>query len=299
VDAIELIEPSGASASIQPVRDSTTLELGPLSAGTKDVVVWLPQGMSIDLLDVSADAQIEPGVPTRRPLWIHHGSSISHCASPEMPTSSWPVVAASIADLELVNLGFGGNCMLDPFTADAIACAPADVITLKVGVNIVGGRTLDRRTLVPTLHGFLDRIRQGHPTVPIVVASSILWPGSEDRPGPADVKFLGEGKVRCFTAGSVDEVDKGALTMASSRQHIAQAIAVRQAEGENIAFLDGLALYGPQDLSTFVMGDSLHPEADLYEEMGRRFARLVFGAHGLVPRSKIPGIFGAGSDAAG
>lgn len=296
VDEVEHIELNGASSSLESVRNSSILEMGSLPEGEKDVIIWLPQGMIVDILDVAANAAIKPGVPARRPLWIHHGSSISHCASPKMPTSSWPVVTASISDLELVNLGFGGNCMLDPFTAEAIARTPADVITLKVGVNIVGGRTLDCRSLVPALHGFLDRIRQGHPKIPIVVASSILWPGSEDRPGPGDVEFLDEGKFRCFTAGNVDDVDKGALTMANSREHIAQAIAVRRAEGDNIAYFDGLALYGPQDLSTFVMSDSLHPEADLYEEIGRRFARIVFGSQGLVPRSKITGVYGAVPD---
>jgi hypothetical protein len=238
--------------------------------------------MVVDLLDVTGDAPIDAAPPPCRLLWLHHGSSISHCAEPDWPTSAWPVVAAGIAGLELINLGFGGQCMLDPFVADAIADVPAEVITLKVGVNIVGAHAMDRRTFVPALHGFLDRVRRGHPTTPIVVCSSILWPGSEDRPGPSDVQFLDGGRVRCHTAGPMAHIDKGALTMAESRRHVAHAVAARQAEGENIRYLDGLRLYGPDDEPGFVMPDSLHPDAALYEEMGRRFAQHVLGPQGLL-----------------
>jgi hypothetical protein len=287
VDAIRNIPSSGAASRFQEIRGSSIIELAPLPQGEKDVVIWLPQGMVVDVLDIAAEQPVTHAAPVRRPLWVHHGSSISHCAGPVMPTSSWPVVAARLSNLELVNLGLRGNCMLDPFLADAIARAPADVVSLKVGVNIVGARSMDRRTFIPALHGFLDRVRQGHPRIPIVVSSSILWPGSEARPGPGDLEILPDGKVRRFTAGDAADVAKGALTMENSRSQLARAVAARQAEGDNIHYLDGLSLYGPEDEATFVMPDSLHPDANLYEEIGRRFARHVFGSEGLVPRQTI------------
>ena len=267
--------------------DSSLVELAPLPAGRKTVTVFLPQGMNVDLLDIVGDAPVLPAEPTGRPLWIHHGSSISHCAEAELPTSVWPVVSSSIAELDLVNLGFGGQCMLDPFVADAIAATPADVISIKVGVNIVGARSMDQRTFVPALHGFLDRIREGHPHTPIVLCSSILWPGSDDIPGPSDVEFLGDGGIRCFTAGDPADIGKGALTLAESRRQVAHVVEVRRAAGEDIVYLDGLELYGPADVTAYPLPDSLHPDAELYEEVGRRFAQAVFGEHGLVPRAVL------------
>ena len=62
---------------------------------------------------------------------------------------------------------------------------------------------------------------------------------------------------------------------------------MRANAGENIAYLDGLALYGPADLPRHTLPDFLHPDAELYAEIGRRFAHFVFGEDGLVPRSTL------------
>jgi hypothetical protein len=281
------ISPTGDDATVDVHTDISTIEFSPLPAGRKIVTVFLPQGMTVDLVDVAGDAPVLAAPASDRPVWLHHGSSISHCAEADLPTSVWPVFAAELADLDVVNLGFGGQCMLDPFVADAIAAAPADLISVKVGVNIVGARSMDQRTFVPALHGFLDRIRSGHPDTPIVLCSSILWPGSDERPGPADVEFFDDGGIRCFTAGDPADVDRGALTLAESRRHIEHVVEVRRAAGENISYLDGLTLYGPGDVDRHPLPDSLHPDTALYEEIAQRFARSVFGQDGLYPRTAI------------
>lgn len=268
-------------------EEPSVVSFAGLPTGDKTVTIWLPQGMIVDLRSLSGDAPISAAEPSTAPVWIHHGSSISHCVETPSPTGVWPVVAARAAGLSLVNLGFGGHCMLDPFVADAIAATPADVISLKVGVNIVGARAMDQRTFVPAVHGFLDRVRAGHPDTPIVLASSILWPGSENVPGPADVEFLEGGRVRCHTAGERGDVAKGALTMVESRRHLELVVRERAAAGERIFFLDGLELYGPGDVPRFTLPDSLHPDTELYAEIGARFAARVFGPAGPVPRATL------------
>jgi hypothetical protein len=287
VDRTLHVSITGAEATDVPSGGSSLVEFGSLPVGEKTVTVLLPQGMILDLLDVDGDRPVSAAAPTGLPVWIHHGSSISHCVEAELPTRVWPVVSAAIAGLDVINLGFGGQCMLDPFVADSIAATPADVVSIKVGVNIVGARTMDQRTFVPSLHGFLDRVRRGHPDTPIVLASSILWPGSDDVPGPSAVEFLADGAIRCHTNGDPADVARGALTLANSRRHIEHVVDVRRSAGEDIAYLDGLALYGPDDVPRHPLPDSLHPDADLYDEIGRRFAHLVFGEEGLVPRSKL------------
>jgi hypothetical protein len=42
---------------------------------------------------------------------------------------------------------------------------PADVISLKIGINLVNTDLLRLRAFTPAMHGFLDTIREGHPTV--------------------------------------------------------------------------------------------------------------------------------------
>ena len=280
----------GDAATDEPASEPATLEIalgGAGGPGPRTVTVWLPQGMIVDLLDLRADAPVVAAEPSPAPVWIHHGSSISHCVETPSPTGVWPVIAARTSDLSLINLGFGGQCMLDPFVADTIAATPADVITLKVGINIVGARSFDQRTFTPAVHGFLDRVRAGHPDTPIVLASSILWPGSEDTPGPSDVEFFDDGHVRCYAAGDADDVARGALTMTESRRQLAEVVRVRAASGERIAYLDGLSLYGADDQERYTLPDSLHPDTELYAEIAARFSAAVFGADGLVPRAGL------------
>ncbi|OUE18215.1 hypothetical protein BFL36_14735 [Clavibacter michiganensis] len=293
VDVVRRISPLGDRAeetASGAAGGASTVVLRGLGRELSTVTVWLPQGMLVDLLAIEAvggTGPVRAADALGLPRWIHHGSSISHGVEAPDPTGPWPVVAARRAGLDLVGLGFGGQCMLDPFVADAIADEPADVISLSVGINIVGARSMDQRTFVPALHGFLDRVRRGHPETPIVLASSILWPGSEHVPGPPGVEFREDGSVRCYAAGDPADVPKGALTLAESRIHVRHVARVRAEAGERIHHLDGLALYGPGDAERFPLPDGLHPDAELYAEMGRRWVSRVFAADGLVPRAGL------------
>ncbi|AJW80377.1 hypothetical protein VO01_02545 [Clavibacter michiganensis subsp. insidiosus] len=292
VDVVRRVSASGDAAEETAVGsgDASVVVLRGLGRGPSTVTAWLPQGMLVDLVGIDAGAPVRAAEPLGLPRWIHHGSSIRQCVEAPDPTGAWPVVAARQAGLELVNLGFGGQCMLDPFVADAIAAGPADVISLSVGINIVGARSMDQRTFVPALHGFLDRVRRGHPDTPVVLASSILWPGSEHVPGPPGVEFRDDGSVRCFAAGDPADVPRGALTLAESRRHVAHVARVRQEAGERIAHLDGLALSGADDLARFTLPDGLHPGAALYAEMGERWVARVFADGGLVPRAGLDAV---------
>jgi hypothetical protein len=282
VDAFETMPMDGSQSSLTQIADGSRVELTSLPPGVKTVTIWLPQALIVDLLGIEADAPITPG-RSELPRWVHYGSSISHCADPDDPTAAWPVVAAQAAGLEVTNLGFAGQCMLDPFVAEAIAATPAEVISLKVGINVIGSRSMDQRTFTPAVHGFLDRIRESQPDTPIVVCSSILWPGNEDIPGPADAEVFDDGSIRCYAYGDRDDIAKGALTLATSRTHLGDLVRGRAAAGEPIFYLDGLELYGEMDAASAPLPDGLHPSASVYQEMGRRFAALVFGREGLVP----------------
>lgn len=287
VDEVLTVELFGDRVSRAVHGAGTTLDLEGLPAGEKDVAIWFPPAMVVDLLGLDGDAPVGAPPPPDRPVWLHHGSSISHGMEAGSPTATWPVVAARAAGLEVINLGLAGQCLLDPFVADAIAATPADVITLKLGINVVGARAMDQRTFVPAVHGFLDRIRAGHPDTPVVVASAICWPGNEDRPGPTGVELDHGAPVRCFAVGDPADAAGGALTLAISREHLRHVVQVRAAHGEPIRYLDGLALYGPDDTEAMPLLDGLHPGPDAHAEIGRRFAALVFGDAGLVPAGRL------------
>jgi hypothetical protein len=201
---------------------------------------------------------------------VHHGSSISHCTNAADPLSTWPTIASRQLGVDLVNLGFNGQAHLDHYTAAAIRDLPADVITLKVGINIVNSNTMKVRTLTPALHGFLDTIREGHPTTPIVVISPIACPIHEDIPGPT-VEI--EGTSLCIGSPATLEEGDGVLTLRIIRALFEEAIARRAETDPNLHYLDGQVLFGQDDAAHLY--DNLHPDGEGYRLMGDRFAALV------------------------
>lgn len=291
VDFIEHVEGRDGRTSVsEKVKESSTVVFDGLPAGRKTVTIWLPQTMMVDLIGIQgADGEpVEAAADSMSPRWLHYGSSISHCHTPALPTQVWPVIVSEKNGLELTNLGFAGQCMLDPYVARAVAASDADVITMSVGVNITGARTMNQRTFVPALHGFLDIVREKHPTTPIVLMSSIYWPESDDVPGPADVRFNDDGSVTCYCYGDKKDIPLGALTLEESRNELRELVQTRrEAYGEPLYYVDGLTMFGPSDVNDYTLPDGLHPDARLYAEIARRFSASVFGEDGLVPASSL------------
>ncbi|BCZ85583.1 hypothetical protein PTKU64_92580 (plasmid) [Paraburkholderia terrae] len=133
-----------------------TLRFTGLPGHDKKVEIWLPHNEITELVALRANARVEPMAEEGRHVWLHHGSSISHGSNGDSPTSIWPALAASLGDVELVNLGFGGSALLDPFTARTMRDTPADVISLKIGINLVNTDLMRLRAFTPAVHGFLD-----------------------------------------------------------------------------------------------------------------------------------------------
>lgn len=253
-----------------------------LPARDKSVELWLPHNELTELVALRADAPIEAVSTGERRVWLHHGSSISHGSNALTPTGTWPALAARAAGVDLINLGFGGSALLDPLTARTLRDTPADVISVKMGINIVNADAMRLRAFVPAMHGFLDTIREGHPGTPLLVVSPILCPIHEDTPGPGipDPATLGTDTVRFMATGDPAEVPYGKLTLTVIREAMARLVAARQAEDPNLHYLDGRELYGEADAAAHPLPDALHPDATTHEIIGDRFARLTFGPGG-------------------
>ncbi|HMM95032.1 SGNH/GDSL hydrolase family protein [Phycicoccus sp.] len=258
-----------------------------LPAGEKVLELWLPHQEGVELLALRADAPLEPLPTGDRPRWVHHGSSISHGSNAVRPTGTWPAVAARLGRLALVNLGFGGSAVLDPFVARTMRDTAADLLSLKVGINIVGGDLMRRRVFGPAVHGFLDTLREGHPTTPLLVVTPVLCPIHEDTPGPGavDPVALQEGRLVFTAVGDPAEVPAGRLTLRTVREELARVVEQRRADDPNLHLVDGLGMYGAGDVDALPLPDALHPDAETHQLMGERFARTVFGAGGPFPTS--------------
>ncbi|HBD21757.1 MAG TPA: lipase, partial [Dietzia sp.] len=110
---------------------------------------------------------------TDRRRWLHHGSSISHGSNATSPARTWPALAARLGGVDLRNLGVGGSALVDPFMARVMRDTPADLISLKLGINVTNSDSMRLRAFIPAVHGFLDTIRDGHPTTPLLLVSPI------------------------------------------------------------------------------------------------------------------------------
>ncbi len=243
-------------------------ELGGTGVDERRVVVWLPHTETVEIRDVRADAPLRPAEPLDRLRWWHHGSSISHCIEADTPRGVWPVAAGEHLGLDVTNLGFAANAHLDQFTARAMRGSGADLLSLKIGINIVSADTMKRRTFIPAVHGFLDTIRDGAPATPILVISPIICPMHEDTPGPT-VTDPDTGKRR-GTPSQTPDFFEPPLTLRSVREILREIVKTRSSDDAALFYLDGLDLLGEGDLQE--LPDGLHPSPAGYLLIAERFA---------------------------
>ncbi|MGN5636809.1 GDSL-type esterase/lipase family protein [Streptomyces sp. AC154] len=259
-----------------------TVRFAGLPEAVKDVEIWLPYNENTELVALRTDAPVERAADRGRKVWLHHGSSISHGSDAASPTTTWPALAASLGGVELVNLGLGGSALLDPFTARAMRDTPADLISVKIGLNLVNADLMRLRAFTPAVHGFLDTIREGHPTAPLLVVSPVLCPIHEDTPGPSmpDFSNLSAGRLQFKAMGDPAERAAGKLTLNIIREALSGLVEQRSADDPNLYYLDGRDMYGEQDFAELPLPDQLHPDAATHRRMGDRFAALAFAPDG-------------------
>lgn len=216
------------------------------------VEIWLPSGEPVQINTLLLEGGDTVPAPDQRKRWLTYGSSISQCKTAFSPARIWPGVAARREGVNLLSLGFGGNCHLEPLIAKLIRDSRADAISLKLGINVYGGSTLSERTFTPAVIGMIERIRENHPDTPMAVISPIYSPNREETPNAVGFTLQ---KIRELVQESVDRI--------------------QTALGDkNLYYFSGLELLGP-DLAEF-LPDQLHPDGTGYEIMGKNFSKKIF-----------------------
>jgi lysophospholipase L1-like esterase len=256
-----------AAFDFVPGEDSMASFDLPASDAERAVSIWLPHNCAIEIIDITADAQLK-AAPKRARTWVHYGSSISHCVEAENPLGVWSSRIAEDLGVNLVNLGLAGSANIEYFASKTIASIPADFISLKLGINVVAGATMTKRTFVAAVQAMLDMIRESQPTAQIAVISPIYCPGLETKPGPVTTNEAGE-----VLGSEFNKVDwLGELTLVSVREILEEIVAGRQ--DENLRYLSGLELFSEHDVH--MMPDHLHPNAEGYLLIAERAERLLF-----------------------
>lgn len=278
-DVVEVDLQTGAPTAL--AGDHHVTVLSGLSPESRRVELWLPHNEAIELIELRSDAPVR-AVRDDRPRWVHHGSSISQGSNALTPTEVWPAAAARQAGVDLRNLGFGGSALVDPFLARVIRDAPADVISVKLGINVVNLDAMRLRAFVPAVHGFIDTIRDGHPETPLLIVSPIFCGIHENTPGPAaiDPGSVDTGRMTFIATGAPGDTTQGRLTLEVIRDALRSVVAARSSDA-HLHYLDGLELFGADDAEALPLPDALHPGTEAHGLIARRFAEKVFAADGV------------------
>lgn len=263
-------DPSGRVVEGPP----STVRFSGLPGVETEYELWLPYTDAVEILALRADAPVARPAERPRVRWLHHGSSISHGYRADSTTGTWPVVAALAADVTLTNVAFSGSAMLDPFTARTMRDQPADIISLKVGINLVNGDTMRMRTFRPAVDGFLDTLREGHASTPVVVISPIYCEPVELAAGPT-VQDPTRPYEWSIAGGTEADVALGKLSLGSIRAALADIVERRRGSDPHLHYVDGSTLYGALDAERMPLPDNLHPGPDVQRLIGERFADQV------------------------
>ena len=175
-----------------------------LSLGTdppeKPAVIYLPEGMHPLILSLTAvRGEIAPAPAL--PRWIAYGDSGTQGWVASGPSHTWAAITARKAGLDLVNLGYAvAGCGEIP-SAEHIAGLMAEVVTVAYGASCWNRTPHSAAMVAANLHGFLDVIRLGHPTTPLVVMSPVRRPDAEQVPNKlgtslADIRHTIESVTR-------------------------------------------------------------------------------------------------------
>ncbi len=225
-----------------------------LAAGEKRIELWLPQMGEFALrhLEIDDGAALRPFEDTR-PKWITYGSSITHCRAAASPSQTWPAIVARERDLNLLCLGFGGQCHLDILIARTIRDLPADHISICAGINVYGNNSLNARSFRSSLIGFVQVVREKHPDTPLALISPIYSTHRETTPNAVG------------------------WTLQDYRNAVDEAASILQDHGDTrIHAINGLDVFGPS--LEYLLPDGLHPDAEGCRQMGANFLRVAGGS---------------------
>jgi len=130
----------------------------PLYSELKSCQVCVPEGCSLESLES----------PFRHKV-VFHGSSFTHGTSTTRAGMSYPMQFMRRTGLQVIPMGFSGNCKMQPYFADVMEDIEADAYVFDPFSN--PNIPMIRERLLP----FIDRMVKAHPGKPIIIQRTIYW----------------------------------------------------------------------------------------------------------------------------
>lgn len=261
---MDVVVDGGLHARLPITTEDQSLSMD-LPTGSHRLEIWLPQFGENLLGPVDLDGVRNVAASAPRSLrWATYGSSITQCRNADGPSETWPAIVASALDWDLTNLGFAGQCHLDPVAARTIRDADYDFISLCLGINIYGQSSFGARSLHSAICGFVETVREGHPGVPMVMISPIAAPHRESVPNQVG------------------------LTLSEVRRIVTHAGQTLQSLGdEQLTLIDGRDIFGEADAG--LLADHVQPTAAGYRLMAERLAPVLRDAASPPAANLAPG----------
>jgi hypothetical protein len=237
--------------SVYASKDATKIGFGAIEEGLRTVELWLPPSCPVGLREIEAGgASVLRPLPDRRPMWVTWGSSLTHCVRAGSAARTWPATVARRHNLNLVCLGFGGDCHLDPMVAMVIRDLPAGYISMKLGINAVS-TSLSPRTYPALVVAAVAIVREKHAYTPLALISPMANPTRESTP------------------------TQTGYTLEEMRADMAAVHRALTAAGDmNLYYVNGLDFFGLDDIDRYTV-DNLHPNAEGIDLQAARFSQLV------------------------
>ena len=239
-----------------------------------ELEVWLPHRGTVAVDHVTVDDRAQVEASTREaPVWLAHGSSITQSRFSTSPAMSWPSQVARTLGLDLFNLGFAGECQLEPVIARMMAAMPADIISVCAGINPYTSISMSERVYRANLAGFITILRDSHPTAPILVSSPIASPKRESTPNhprvppPFARRLLRSQRAR-LPVGSVGPT---LIELRDATHDVAGELV--NAGDANLHVVDGRTLLSASDAEHLV--DGLHPDQLGEDVIAERYGPLL------------------------
>ena len=178
--------------------------------------------------------------------------------------------------LELTNVALAGQCQLDPFMGRVIRDAPADVISLKIGINLVSAASMNEGTFAPAVHGLAITSA----TVTLQHRSSSSRPSSAHSSRttlarPFHVNAAGSTSCRCepppARSGSPSAASERCWPPSSTHAAV---------QATRTCTRSMVSPCWVKPINQHLLHDRLHPSPEGYALLGGRFATVLLAPGG-------------------
>lgn len=230
-----------------PVNEQKVV--GNMTRRKREFMLYLPlyngvESVEIGVLPDASISKAAPFAPNIKPV-LFYGTSIVQGASAARAGMAYPAILSRRLNLPVINLGFSGNCKMEPELAEFLGEIDASVYFIDCLPNLSNGEEVEAKA-----SKFIEILRRKRPNTPIILVENIQYP---------DV-FIEERKRQIF-----ESKNKGLQTVYKNLQ---------KSGAKNVYYIPSTNLIGDDGEATI---DGVHPTdlgfmrmANIFEPILRR-----------------------------